>query len=145
MNLLGLIIIFVVPFFKKETGENKRNGMNYSYWEYKEWFAHNDFVIVGSGIVGLNCALQLKTRFPKSSVLILEKGLLPQGASTKNAGFACFGSVSELLSDLKTHSEEEVFHLVKKRWDGLQLLRRTLGDNNISYQHYFGWCFNRAL
>ena len=66
--------------------------MNYSYWEYKEWFAHNDFVIVGSGIVGLNCALQLKTRFPKSSVLILEKGLLPQGASTKNAGFACFGS-----------------------------------------------------
>ena len=29
---------------------------------------------------------------------------------TKNAGFACFGSVSELLSDLKTHSEEEVFH-----------------------------------
>ena len=113
--------------------------MNYSYWEYKEWFAHNDFVIVGSGIVGLNCALQLKTRFPKSSVLILEKGLLPQGASTKNAGFACFGSVSELLSDLKTHSEEEVFHLVKKRWDGLQLLRRTLGDSNINYQHYYGY------
>lgn len=113
--------------------------MNYSYWEYKEWFAHNDFVIVGSGIVGLNCALQLKTRFPKSGVLILEKGLLPQGASTKNAGFACFGSVSELLSDLKTHSEEEVFHLVKKRWDGLQLLRRTLGDSNINYQHYYGY------
>ena len=113
--------------------------MNYSYWEYKEWFAHNDFVIVGSGIVGLNCALQLKTRFPKSSVLILEKGLLPQGASTKNAGFACFGSASELLSDLKTHSEEEVYHLVKKRWDGLQLLRRTLGDSNINYQHYYGY------
>lgn len=113
--------------------------MNYSYWEYKEWFANNDFVIVGSGIVGLNCALELKTRFPKAKVLIVEKGLLPQGASTKNAGFACFGSVSELLSDLKTHSEEEVVQLVKKRWDGLQLLRKMVGDNAIDYQHLYGY------
>ena len=113
--------------------------MNYSYWEYKEWFSNNDFVVVGSGIVGLNCAIQLKTRFPKANILILEKGLLPQGASTKNAGFACFGSVSELLSDLKTHSEQEVFDLVKKRWDGLLLLRQTLSDAAISYQHHYGY------
>ena len=113
--------------------------MNYSYWEYKEWFVNNEFVIVGSGIVGLNCAIQLKNQFPKANVLILEKGLLPQGASTKNAGFACFGSVSELLSDLKTHTEQEVFDLVKKRWDGLQLLRQTLGDKSIDYQHHYGY------
>jgi hypothetical protein len=25
------------------------------------------------------------------------KGMLPHGASTKNAGFACFGSISEIL------------------------------------------------
>lgn len=113
--------------------------MNYSYWEYKEWFTNNDFVIIGSGIVGLNCAIQLKRKFPKSNILVLEKGLLPQGASTKNAGFACFGSVSELLSDLKSHTEQEVFDLVKKRWDGLQLLRQTLGDEAIDYQHHFGY------
>ena len=113
--------------------------MKYSYWEYKEWFANNDVVIVGSGIVGLNCAIQLKTKHPKAKILVLEKGLLPQGASTKNAGFACFGSVSELLSDLKSHSEEEVFQLVKKRWDGLQLLRKALGDNTIHYQHHYGY------
>ncbi|MEQ6124474.1 FAD-dependent oxidoreductase [Pseudotenacibaculum sp. MALMAid0570] len=113
--------------------------MNYSYWEYKEWFADNDFVIVGSGIVGLNCAIQLKEKFPTSKVLILEKGLLPQGASTKNAGFACFGSVSELLSDLKTHSEEEVVQLVQKRWKGLELLRKMLGDEKIDYQHHKGY------
>ena len=113
--------------------------MNYSYWEYKEWFTNNDFVIIGSGIVGLNCAINLKERFPKAKVLILEKGLLPQGASTKNAGFACFGSVSELLSDLKNHSEEEVFQLVKKRWEGLQLLRKLLGNKNIDYQHNYGY------
>ena len=113
--------------------------MNYSYWEYKEWFLRNDFVIVGSGIVGLNCAINLKKRFPKAKILVLEKGLLPQGASTKNAGFACFGSVSELLSDLKNHSEEEVLNLVQQRWEGLQLLRNLLGDTKIDYQHNYGY------
>lgn len=113
--------------------------MNYSYWEYKEWFSNNDFVVVGSGIVGLNCAIQLKDKYPQAKVLVLEKGILPQGASTKNAGFACFGSVSELLSDLQSHTEEEVCSLVKKRWDGLQLLRQTLGDISIDYQHKKGY------
>ena len=113
--------------------------MKYSYWEYKEWFTNNDFVIVGSGIVGLNCAIYLKERFPKSKVIVLEKGLLPQGASTKNAGFACFGSTSELLSDLKNHTEEEVFRLVKMRWEGLQLMRNLLGDTNIDYQQNYGY------
>ena len=56
--------------------------MNFSYWELKTWFSEVDFVVVGSGIVGLHCALQLRERFPQSKILILERGLLPQGAST---------------------------------------------------------------
>ncbi|MCF7568759.1 FAD-binding oxidoreductase [Sabulilitoribacter arenilitoris] len=113
--------------------------MNLSYWEIKSWLAHVDYTIVGSGIVGLNCALQLKKRFPKAHILILEKGILPQGASTKNAGFACFGSLSEILDDLKTHSEDEVVALVKNRIDGLKLLRQTLGDANIDYKQCGGF------
>lgn len=113
--------------------------MNYSYWELKEWFTNIDFTIVGSGIVGLNCALQLKKQYPNSKILILEKGMLPQGASTKNAGFACFGSLSELIDDLKTHTEEEVVSLVEKRWQGLQLLRKNLGDKNIDFQQNNGF------
>jgi len=113
--------------------------MNYSYWELKEWFTNIDFTIVGSGIVGLNCALALKKKYPKANVLILEKGMLPQGASTKNAGFACFGSLSELIDDLKTHTEQEVFNLVDKRWKGLQLLRQNLGDQNIDFQQNKGF------
>ena len=42
--------------------------------------------------------------------------MLPQGASTKNAGFACFGSLSEILDDLQSHSKEEVLQLVKKTY-----------------------------
>ena len=113
--------------------------MNLSYWEIKSWLSNIDFTVVGSGIVGLNCALQLRERFPKSKILVLEKGMLPQGASTKNAGFACFGSLSELINDLNTHTEEEVLELVNKRVNGLKLLRTTLGDTAIDYQQYGGY------
>ncbi|MCX7546536.1 FAD-dependent oxidoreductase [Xanthomarina sp. F1114] len=113
--------------------------MNLSYWEIKSWLTNIDYTIVGSGIVGLNCALQLKQRFPKANVLVLEKGMLPQGASTKNAGFACFGSLSEILDDLKTHSEEVVINLIKKRLNGLLLLRQTLSDQAIYYQQLGGY------
>lgn len=113
--------------------------MQLSYWEIKNWFTNIDFTIVGSGIVGLHCALELRERFPESKILILEKGILPQGASTKNAGFACFGSLSELIDDLKTHSEEEVIQLVQKRWNGLQLLRKRLGDATLDFKPYGGY------
>ena len=119
--------------------------MNLSYWEIKSWFTNIDFTIVGSGIVGLSCALHLKELYPKSNILVLEKGLLPQGASTKNAGFACFGSLSELLDDLKSHTEEDVIELVKKRVEGLKLLRKTLGDQSIGFKNYGGFeLFNES-
>ena len=113
--------------------------MNLSYWELKNWFTDVDYTIVGSGIVGLHCALQLRERFPKSKILVLEKGLLPQGASTKNAGFACFGSLSEIIDDLKIHSQEEVVQLIQKRWNGLQILRKRLGDTAIDFKPFGGY------
>ncbi len=113
--------------------------MNLSYWELKNWFSNVDFTIVGSGIVGLHCALALREKFPESKILILEKGMLPQGASTKNAGFACFGSLSEIIDDLKSHSEEEVVQLIQKRWNGLQLLRKNLGDEAMDFRPYGGY------
>ncbi len=112
--------------------------MNLSYWEYKTWLSQIDYTIVGSGIVGLTCALQLRKRFPKAKILVLESGILPQGASTKNAGFACFGSISEVVADLKSSSEEEVQKLVQKRWEGIQLLRQNLGDKNLGFQNHGG-------
>jgi len=112
--------------------------MNLSYWEYKAWLSNIDFTVVGSGIVGLNCALALREKHPLANIVVLEKGVLPQGASTKNAGFACFGSISEILSDLNTHTEEEVFQLVSKRWEGIHLLRKTLGDNTIDFEQNGG-------
>ncbi|UMY66193.1 MULTISPECIES: FAD-binding oxidoreductase [unclassified Flavobacterium] len=113
--------------------------MNLSFWEWKTWFSDVDYTIVGSGIVGLHAALRLRERFPESTILVLEKGILPEGASTKNAGFACFGSLSEILDDLRTHSEEEVVQLVTKRWQGLQLLRKRVGDAALDFRPYGGY------
>lgn len=110
-----------------------------SFWEIKNWFSNVDYTIVGSGIVGINAALRLREKFPESKILILEKGVLPQGASTKNAGFACFGSLSEIIDDLKNHSEEEVMQLVQKRWNGLQMLRKRIGDQQLDFKPYGGY------
>lgn len=112
--------------------------MKLSFWEYKSWLSNIDYTVVGSGIVGLNCAISLRKKHPHARILILEKGILPQGASTKNAGFACFGSISEILADLKTHTEEEVFELVRMRWEGITLLRDFIGDSSMDYQQNGG-------
>ena len=113
--------------------------MNVSYWEHKTWLSNIDFTIIGSGIVGLHCALRLREKHPKSKIVVLERGTLPNGASTKNAGFACFGSLSEILDDLQHHTEEEVTDLVNKRWTGLQLLREQIGDKSLQYKNYGGY------
>jgi len=47
--------------------------MNLSYWEIKSWLSNIDYTIVGSGIVGLNCALKLKEKYPKSKMVLVLK------------------------------------------------------------------------
>ncbi len=111
----------------------------FSYWENSTYFNNVDLVVIGSGIVGLNSAIHYKKAHPDHKVLVLERGILPNGASTKNAGFACFGSPSELLDDLSNNSEDIVFSILEKRWKGLQELRNLLGDENIDFQNNFGF------
>lgn len=104
----------------------------FSYWERESFFQY-DHIVIGSGITGLSTAIELKALYPKDSVLVLERGLIPTGASTRNAGFACMGSVTELLDDLNTMTESDVVTLFEERKKGLELLRNRLGDNNIGY------------
>jgi gamma-glutamylputrescine oxidase len=113
--------------------------MELSFWEQDTYFKNIDIVIIGSGIVGLNAALALKKQNNKRKIIILERGILPMGASSKNAGFACFGSPAELFEDLKSHSETELFSLIEKRWNGLLRLRKNLGDAAIDFQNLGGY------
>jgi glycine/D-amino acid oxidase-like deaminating enzyme len=109
-----------------------------SFWE-KNSFLNYDYIIIGSGILGLSCACSIKEKNPSTSVLILEKGIFPEGASTKNAGFACFGSLTEILSDFERIGEDDTISLVKKRWEGINLLRKRLGDDKIGFLNYGGY------
>jgi len=112
---------------------------NVSFWERTIWLEDVDYAIVGSGIVGLSAALWIREQKPEAKIVILEKGILPSGASTKNAGFACFGSVSEILDDLNTHSEDEVIGLIRKRYTGLQRLRNVLSDHSLGMEWHGGY------
>lgn len=109
-----------------------------SYWEKKN-FLHYDLIVIGAGIVGLSAAIQYKERFPSRSVLVLERGLFPTGASSKNAGFACFGSLTEILDDLETLPESEVLGLVQRRYEGLLGIRKKFGDRQLDFKSFGGF------
>jgi glycine/D-amino acid oxidase-like deaminating enzyme len=104
-----------------------------SFWEQSTFFDGVDFAIIGSGIVGLNAALDAREKFPDLKIVIFERGPFPVGASTRNAGFACFGSLTELLDDLENMSEVEMMDLVRMRWQGLQKLRGRVGDATMDF------------
>ncbi len=104
-----------------------------SYWEQQSFLKY-DHIVIGAGIVGLSTALELRDRFPSARILVLERGLLPTGASSRNAGFACMGSLTELLDDLRTTDEATVLNLFRRRKLGLERLRQRLGDHTIDYR-----------
>lgn len=105
----------------------------FSYWEQSS-FLNYDIIIIGAGIIGLSTAIELKQHQANKRILVLERGFMSSGASSRNAGFACIGSVGEILDDLKNMHEDEVINLVARRKKGLELLRSRLGDHNIQYQ-----------
>lgn len=110
-----------------------------SFWERDAFLTNIDFLIVGAGIVGLNAALFLRKHRPHDRIVVLERSGLPMGASTRNAGFACFGSMTELIDDLSQQDADEVWGLVARRYRGLGVLRKTVGDQQLHYQACGGY------
>ena len=104
-----------------------------SIWEKESFFSPQDIIIIGSGFSGLWSALHIKTLHPNYKVTILERGLIPTGASTRNAGFSCFGSPSELIHDVRSRGANEMWKLVSMRYQGLQLIRNFFTDTEIDY------------
>ena len=113
-----------------------------SVWEKETFFAPQDVIIVGSGFVGLWSALKLINQYPHYKITILERGIIPTGASTRNAGFSCFGSPSELLNDIAAAGEEKTLELVSHRYKGLLQIRKYFSEAEIGYDPSGGFeCF----
>ncbi len=110
-----------------------------SFWEKQSIFEEIDFCIIGGGIVGSACALELRKLYPSAKILLLERGYLPTGASTKNAGFACFGSLTEIVDDLSNSNSTDVWETVALRYEGLKRLLERFEPSEIDYKKLGSW------
>lgn len=107
--------------------------MDSSFWE-SDALLDADFIVIGAGLIGLQTALELRSRRPRDRIVVLERGLLSAGASSRNAGFACFGSLTEILADLDVLGEDKVLATIERRWRGLQRLRRRVPDAAVRFE-----------
>jgi glycine/D-amino acid oxidase-like deaminating enzyme len=107
--------------------------MPFSIWESRFYQGHNDLVVLGGGIVGLNTAIQAKLLNNDIGITVVDRSWPVLGASTKNAGFVCFGSPSELLDDIACNNEDSMVNTFKVRWEGSELLRDVIGQEDIDY------------
>ncbi len=112
---------------------------DFSIWEYEAYQRTWDICIIGSGINGLSTGISILERKPDARVLIVDRWFIPLGASTRNAGFSCFGSPSEILDDIALMGEEAALSLVRKRWQGLQKLKTRLMDSKAQYETHGGY------
>ena len=110
-----------------------------SIWEKESFFAPADIVIAGSGLVGLWSAWYLKRRSPSLRITIVERGLIPTGASTRNAGFACYGSLTELVANARAMGDDKMLELVEMRYKGIKRIRKTFSKAEIDFEKLGGY------
>lgn len=117
--------------------------MDISVWEKESFFAPCDVLIVGGGLLGLWTARELKIKRPYLKVTLIDKGIIPSGASTRNAGFACFGSPSEMLYDLQVMQADTMWRIVDMRFRGIQRIRSLFPDDQSGFENSGGFeCFS---
>ncbi len=108
--------------------------MIFSFWEEDHYDFENSIVILGGGYTGLSTAISIKEKNPEQSVIVIDRKFPSLGASTKNAGFSCFGSVTELVEDLNHISEEDCIDLVQMRYKGIESHLRKVGAEKANYK-----------
>lgn len=117
--------------------------MDVSVWEKESFYAASDVLIVGGGLLGLWTARELKIKRPSLKVTLIDAGVVPMGASTRNAGFACFGSPSEMLHDLQVMGSGAMWQVVEMRYNGIQKIRSVFTDAQTGFENSGGYeCFS---
>lgn len=110
-----------------------------SFWEIETYYADNDIVIIGGGLMGIWTAIELKERNPSLKITIVERHISPLGASTRNAGFACFGSLTELLSDEAKMGTDAMLHIAGMRYKGIQKIKQFVTEQSIDFDPCGGY------
>lgn len=112
---------------------------NLSYWESSVLFKPFDFIVLGAGLTGKQVAIKIKKKFPNSKVAIIDRSAFSYGASTRNAGFACFGSISEFIMDANDYGENNLLTLIEKRYKGINQLISEFGADKIGFEKSGGY------
>jgi gamma-glutamylputrescine oxidase len=115
-----------------------------SLWEKETYYAPQDIIIIGAGLMGLWSALELKKRNQQLRITLLERNTTPLGASTRNAGFACFGSPTELLHNIETLGTDGMLEVVEMRYKGIAKIKKHFADEVIAFDPCGGYeCINK--
>lgn len=92
-----------------------------------------DVAILGGGFLGMWSAYHLKTLHPSLTVHVYERDAFGLGASTRNAGFSCFGTVGEFASDVHTSSLDEALGSIVDRYQGLQEIFKLKNQYSLNF------------
>lgn len=93
-----------------------------------------DLLIVGGGFTGLSAAHFAHISNPSLRIAVVDQQSYGQSmASTRNAGFACFGSPTEILSDIQNEGIEQAMARVKLRCQGIQLWLEMFSARDFDY------------
>lgn len=105
-------------------------NINTSFWESEQF--KTEFLIVGAGFLGSWTAYELKKKHPKAKVTVIDKDTVSYGASIRNAGFACFGSITEILSDCAKYGQTNAYNLVESRYKGIEKIKSIF--DSVSFE-----------
>lgn len=101
-----------------------------SIWE-DSYLNSCDVAIIGGGFLGQWCAYYLALHHPNLNIHIYEKDAFSLGASTRNAGFSCFGTMGELISDSEKSSFNDALTLLVQRFKGLKAIEHFSNNHQI--------------
>ncbi len=112
-------------------------NISLSFWDL-DFYKEQDYILLGGGIVGINAAIHLKKLQPNKKVLIIDDSWLGGGASSKNAGFVCYGSPTEILDDIENSNIILAAELIERRWEGSKKLLEMVPPNIMDFNKVGG-------
>ncbi len=113
---------------------------DFSFWELDFYTRTTyDVIIVGAGIVGLSAAIQMKKQQQNLHILVIEKQSFGTLASTRNAGFVCLGSPSELALELENGGENQLLKSISLKWRGIERLFKLVGKTKPQFKQHGGF------
>jgi len=107
----------------------------------ESFYAPQDIILVGAGLMGLWSTLELKKKNDALRTTLIERNTTLLGASTRNTGFASFGSPTELIHDAATKGSDAMLEIVEMRHKGIEKIKAHFPDTAIGFEVCGGYEF----